>query len=76
MNKEELREINKEKRRELSKDDINEKSIKASRVFLESDIYKNADTIMIYYPLGNEMDTSYIFKNAFLLSEFNLLKEP
>ncbi len=64
MNKEELRKINKEKRRELLKDEINEKSIKASKVLLESNIYKTANTIMLYYPLGNEMDTSYIFKCA------------
>ena len=64
MNKEELREINKGKRRELLKDEINEKSIKASKIFLESNIYKTANTIMLYYPLGNEMDTSCIFKNA------------
>lgn len=64
MNKEELREINKEKRRELLKEEINEKSTKASEIFLESNIYKNANTIMLYYPLGNEMDTSYIFKCA------------
>lgn len=64
MNKEELRKINKEKRRELLKDDINEKSVKATKIFLESNIYKTANTIMLYYPLGNEMDTSYIFKSA------------
>ncbi len=64
MNKEELRKINKEKRRKLLKDEINEKSIKASRIFLDSEIYKNAKTIMLYYPLGNEMDTSHIFERA------------
>lgn len=62
MNKEELREINKEKRRKLSKEEISEKSIKSSKIFVNSDIYKNAKTIMLYYPLGNEINTSYIFE--------------
>ncbi len=61
-----MRKINKEKRRELLKEEINEKSIKASKIFLDSDIYKNAKTIMLYYPLGNEIDTSYIFKRALI----------
>lgn len=64
MNKSELRRINKEKRRSLSYDEIKEKSKKASVLFLKSDIYKNAKTIMLYYPLGNETDTSYIFECA------------
>ncbi len=59
-----MREINKEKRRKLLKEEINEKSLKASKIFLDSDIYKNAKTIMLYYPLGNEMDTSHIFNCA------------
>ncbi len=59
-----MREINKEKRRKLLKEEINEKSLKASMIFLDSDIYKNAKTIMLYYPLGNEMDTSHIFNCA------------
>ncbi len=64
MNKCELRRINKEKRQSLSDDEIKEKSKKASQFFLESDIYKKAKTIMLYYPLGNETDTSYIFECA------------
>ena len=64
MNKCELRRINKEKRRNLFVEEIKEKSEKASEIFLKSDIYKNAKTIMLYYPLGNETDTSYIAKRA------------
>ena len=64
MNKCELRRINKEKRRSLSGDEVKERSKRASQFFLESDIYKNTKTIMLYYPLGNETDTSYISKCA------------
>ena len=64
MNKDELRRINKEKRRSLLKETVIEKSKKASEYFLDSDIYKKAKVIMLYYPLGNETDTSYILKKA------------
>ncbi len=64
MNKNELRKINKEKRRSLLKETVIEKSKKASEFFLDSDIYKKAKVIMLYYPLGNETDTSDIFKKA------------
>lgn len=59
-----MRKINKAKRKKMKPFEIEEKSKKAAEIFLNSDIYKNAKTIMLYHPLGNETDTSYIFKCA------------
>lgn len=64
MKKEELRKINKQKRKELSLCEVKEKSEKAFKNFINSDIYKNAKVIMLYYPIGNETDTSYLFEKA------------
>ena len=36
--------------------EVNEKSKMAAEVLLNSEIYKNAKVIMLYYPLGNETD--------------------
>lgn len=62
MNKNEIRKINKELRNNISKDDVQEKSKRACEIFLNSSLYKNSDTIMIYFPLGNETDTSFIME--------------
>lgn len=62
MNKNEIRKINKELRNNISKDDIKDKSKKACEIFLNSSLYKNSDTVMIYFPLGNETDTSFIIE--------------
>lgn len=64
MKKDELRRINRAKRNEMKPYENKEKSKKASENFIKSDIYKNSNVIMLYYPLGNETDTLYIFKNA------------
>lgn len=64
MKKEELRKINKQKRKELSLCEVKEKSEKATKSFINSDVYKNAKVIMLYYPIGNETDTSYIYSQA------------
>lgn len=64
MKKEELRKINKQKRKELSLCEVKEKSQKAFKNFINSEVYKNAKVIMLYYPLGNETDTSYIYSQA------------
>ena len=66
MKKEELRKINKIKRKEMLSYEVNEKSKMAAEVLLNSEIYKNSKVIMLYYPLGNETDTSYIFKRALI----------
>ena len=48
----------------MSKGQVLEKSKAASKAFLDSDIYKNSKTIMVYVPLGNETDTMQILKTA------------
>ena len=63
--KNELRKIYKLKRREMTVEEVEVKSKKACRYFLESDFYKNAKTIMLYMPLGNETDTTDIINRAF-----------
>ena len=63
--KNELRKIYKLKRREMTVEEVEVKSKKACKHFLESDLYKNADTLMLYMPLGKETDTTDIIKRAF-----------
>lgn len=63
--KNEIRKINKSKRAEMNKEDAASRSHAAAQMFLESKIYKNADCLMLYMPLGNETDTSDIIKAAF-----------
>lgn len=65
LNKEEIRKENKEKRKLMTKSEVEKKSRTAAFHFLESDVYKNSDTVMLYYPIGNETDTAYILKKAF-----------
>ena len=64
MKKEELRKINKVKRNEILPCEIEEKSKKTAKNFVNSEIYKDANVIMLYYPLGKETDTLYVFKKA------------
>ena len=66
MKKEELRITNKAKRKEMKSCEVEEKSKSAAEIFLNSDIYKNANVVMLYYPLGNETDTLYIFQRALI----------
>lgn len=63
--KKEIRKANKIKRSTMDKTEVFEKSSKACKVFLESDLYKNAKVIMLYMPLGNETDTTDIIKQSF-----------
>lgn len=63
--KSKLREIYKTRRREMSLEDVALKSRDACKLFLESDLYKNAKAIMLYMPLGKETDTSEIIKKSF-----------
>ena len=63
--KNELRKEFKKKRANMDKEEVVEKSIKACKVFLESDFYKKSQIIMLYMPLGNELDTTDIINRAF-----------
>ena len=65
MEKAEIRKQNKMKRAEMSKADARENSSVISELFLNSELYKNAKCIMLYMPLGNEVDTKDITKAAF-----------
>ena len=49
----------------MSKREVRLKSDAAASLFLESDIYKKANVVMLYMPLGNEVDTSGIMRAAF-----------
>ena len=60
-----LRNTYKQKRKEMSAKDAEIKSFAAANAFLNSDIYKNANQLMLYMPLGNETDTSLIISQAF-----------
>ncbi len=64
INKEEIRKINKEKRALMTKEEVLEKSRLALSTFLESDLYKEAKQIMLYIPLGNEVDVRGIMDAA------------
>ena len=60
-----LRKENKEKRSSMTIDEVTRKSLSASEWLLSEKIYKNAKTIMLYMPLGNETDTTCIMAKAF-----------
>jgi len=62
--KSEIREIMKAMRKAMDKADVFEKSRNAEKIFLDSPIYQNAKTVMLYMPLGNETDTLNILSNA------------
>lgn len=63
--KNEIRRQNKEKRAGMAVEEANTKSLSAEEIFLASEFYKKAKTIMLYMPLGNETDTEEIIKDAF-----------
>ena len=67
--KNEIRKINKIKRREMSKKQVEEKSRIAAEIFLESSLFKQAESIMLYKPLGNETDTWTIIHKAYALGK-------
>lgn len=54
----------KQKRKALTESEVKEKSETAQNMFMASDIYKNAKTIMLYMPLGNEVSTLKIIDTA------------
>ncbi len=70
--KNKIREEMKQKRRNMTAEEAFEKSRTAQKIFLESEQYKKAKSVMLYLPLGNEVDTSSIIKAA-LYSGKNVL---
>lgn len=54
----------KQKRKQMSASEVQQKSISAAKIFLSSDIYKDAKHIMLYMPIGNETDTLLIKSSA------------
>jgi len=63
--KNELRKYYKNLRQSLTSDTVSEKSNIICGLFTESDLYKNAETVMLYSPIRNETDTRTIIKKAF-----------
>ena len=63
--KDEIRKTYKQRRAWRSREEVTEKSLAAAEFFLNSPIYKNARQIMLYMPIGNEMDTRAIIDAAF-----------
>jgi len=62
--KNKIREEMKQKRRNMKPETVSEKSWMAEKIFLESELYKGAKSVMLYIPLGNEVDTSNIINDA------------
>lgn len=62
--KTQIRKEMKTRRAAMSKDEVLQKSGVAAEYFLKSEIYKKAETIMLYMPLENETDTTEIIKAA------------
>lgn len=65
VTKNEIRQLNKERRKAMKLDEVEEKSLAVCRILLESELYVNARCIMLYMPLGNEVDISRIAKQAY-----------
>ncbi len=64
LDKNEARKRNRKIRDELQKSVIIQKSQIIENYFLKSDIYNISKVIMLYMPLGNEVDTGKIFDAA------------
>lgn len=62
--KNEIRNKMKEMRKAMHKNDVFEKSQNAQNLFLKSKLYNEAEAIMLYMPLGNEMSTVEMIKKA------------
>ena len=62
MDKKELRAYFKEIRKNIKEKD--EKSLIITEKFLNTEIYKNSKTIMLYYPLSDEVNTLFLFERA------------
>jgi 5-formyltetrahydrofolate cyclo-ligase len=63
--KSKIREEMKMKRKAMPKEVVLAKSLMAQSVFLDSDIYREAETLMLYIPLGNETSTLDIIEKAY-----------
>jgi len=63
--KSEIRKINKAKRNAMDKAEVAEKSTLAQQIFVESELYKNAQQIMLYMPLGKEIGTEDMMQASF-----------
>ncbi len=64
MAKNDIRQKMKAARAALAKEDAVAWSLAAEAALIGTDKYENAASIMLYYPLGNEVDTSHIAKAA------------
>ena len=64
MTKQEIREQNKALRRQMSRVDAETKSQTAAEIFLRSELYTASRQIMLYMPLGNEVDLTAIKTKA------------
>ena len=49
----------------MPKEEVLKKSKLLFDNFINSDLYKNAKTVMLYFPLGNEPDTRLLFDKLF-----------
>lgn len=65
LGKSEIRIDFKRKRAELSKELVNEISKEISKNLINTNLFKNATSVMLYIPLGNEADTEDLIKKAF-----------
>lgn len=55
----------KQKRRNMNPEEVLKRSRTAQNIFLKSNQYQNAKSVMLYIPIGNEIDTSELMKDAF-----------
>lgn len=62
--KNKIREEMKQKRKAMNPEDAFEKSQSAQKILLENPMYKIAKSVMLYIPLGKEVDTSGIINDA------------
>ena len=62
--KKDCRKFYKELRGSMPATEVQEKSAIISQKILESDAYKDAEWILGYYPLGNEVDCCQILEQA------------
>ena len=64
MNKNELRDYIRRHKRAMTREQIEEKSARLCRMFLETDAYRNAKTLYGYLPYNQEIRTTPIIEQA------------
>ena len=64
MTKNEIREKMRCARKEISATEREEKSLGAAAALLGTSEYRDAESVMLYFPLGNEVDTAAIAERA------------